>query len=214
MPSPTSLWLAEAVAVFVKDWRCELRTRYALNTLGLFSFTTLVMVSVGLGPLGSMGLTVLPVILWVILLFSVSAGLPRAFVQRLRKVSQHSVVYAELPGAQHAFDVFPSIRSAHVVRGVDRFLRCRRCVGAVLDARFAPPGPESPGASVMLVFNATAEDVSFTLPVVAGHIGEWALRIYTAEGWFDEARARRYGAPAKLELVSHSMALLTQAPQE
>jgi hypothetical protein len=33
------------------------------------------------------------------------------------------VVYAELPGTQHAFDVFPSIRSAHVVRGVDRFLR-------------------------------------------------------------------------------------------
>jgi heme exporter protein B len=80
MPSPASLWTAEAIAVFVKDWRCELRTRYALNTLGLFAFTTLVMVSVGLGPLGSMGLTVLPVILWVILLFSVSAGLPRAFV--------------------------------------------------------------------------------------------------------------------------------------
>ena len=33
------------------------------------------------------------------------------------------VAYAELPGAQHAFDVFPSIRCAHVVRGVDRFLR-------------------------------------------------------------------------------------------
>jgi hypothetical protein len=31
-------------------------------------------------------------------------------------------VYAELPGAQHAFDVFPSIRSAHVVRAIDRYL--------------------------------------------------------------------------------------------
>ena len=30
---------------------------------------------------------------------------------------------AELPGAQHAFDVFHSIRSAHVIRGVERFLR-------------------------------------------------------------------------------------------
>ena len=33
-----------------------------------------------------------------------------------------TVVYAELPGAQHAFDVFPSIRSAHVVRAIDRYL--------------------------------------------------------------------------------------------
>jgi hypothetical protein len=43
-------------------------------------------------------------------------------VQKLREVSKRSVVYAELPGTQHAFDVFPSIRSAHVVRAVDRFL--------------------------------------------------------------------------------------------
>ncbi|MGZ4146056.1 MAG: alpha/beta hydrolase, partial [Actinomycetota bacterium] len=30
--------------------------------------------------------------------------------------------YVDLPGAQHAFDVFPSIRSAHVIRAVERFL--------------------------------------------------------------------------------------------
>jgi acetyl esterase/lipase len=46
----------------------------------------------------------------------------RLFVERLREVSGASVVYAELPGAQHAFDVFPSIRSAHVVRAIDRYL--------------------------------------------------------------------------------------------
>ena len=46
----------------------------------------------------------------------------RLFVARLREVSDKSVVYAELPGAQHAFDVFPSIRSAHVVRAIDRYL--------------------------------------------------------------------------------------------
>ena len=47
----------------------------------------------------------------------------RQFVAALRRTSRSTVAYAELPGAQHAFDVFPSIRSAHVVRGVDRFLR-------------------------------------------------------------------------------------------
>ncbi|MFC4001041.1 alpha/beta hydrolase fold domain-containing protein [Prauserella oleivorans] len=46
----------------------------------------------------------------------------REFVRRLREVSPNPVAYAEIPGAQHAFDVFPSIRSAHVVRGVERFL--------------------------------------------------------------------------------------------
>ena len=78
-----SSWLAEAAAVFAKDWRSEARTRYALNTLGLFALTTLVLVSVGLGPLGASaaGAQVLPFLLWIVLLFAAAAGLPRAFVQ-------------------------------------------------------------------------------------------------------------------------------------
>jgi len=47
----------------------------------------------------------------------------RLFVEELRAVSKKTVVYAELPGAQHAFDIFPSIRSAHVVRAIERYLR-------------------------------------------------------------------------------------------
>ncbi len=46
----------------------------------------------------------------------------RLFVDRLREVSKGSVVYSELPGTQHAFDVFVSVRSSHVVRAVDRYL--------------------------------------------------------------------------------------------
>jgi len=46
----------------------------------------------------------------------------RELVRRLRDVSKRTVVYAELPGAQHAFDIFPSIRSQHVVRAIDRYL--------------------------------------------------------------------------------------------
>jgi len=46
----------------------------------------------------------------------------RVFVRRLRDVSNASVVYAELPGAQHAFDIFHSVRSGHVVRAVGRYL--------------------------------------------------------------------------------------------
>lgn len=46
----------------------------------------------------------------------------RAFVEALRATSKRSVTYAEMPGAQHAFDIFPSIRSQHLVRATDRFL--------------------------------------------------------------------------------------------
>lgn len=47
----------------------------------------------------------------------------RAFVERLREVSEAPVAYSELSLTQHAFDVFPSLRSQHSVRAVDRFLR-------------------------------------------------------------------------------------------
>jgi acetyl esterase/lipase len=46
----------------------------------------------------------------------------RLFVERLRAVSRASVLYVELRGAQHAFDVFVSPRSAPVIEGVERFL--------------------------------------------------------------------------------------------
>lgn len=78
-----SSWTAEAAAVFAKDWRTELRTRYALNTLALFAVTTLVTASFGLGPMGAtagIATSVLPVVLWIILLFAATAGLPRLFV--------------------------------------------------------------------------------------------------------------------------------------
>jgi acetyl esterase/lipase len=47
----------------------------------------------------------------------------RELARLLREKSKNHVVYAELPGAQHAFDVFASVRGAHVIRGVERFLK-------------------------------------------------------------------------------------------
>lgn len=46
----------------------------------------------------------------------------RTFVQRLREISEQPVLYAEMQGAQHAFEVFPSMRTARVIEGVERFL--------------------------------------------------------------------------------------------
>jgi acetyl esterase/lipase len=46
----------------------------------------------------------------------------RTFVDELRKESTSPVVYAELPLAQHAFDILPSVRAAFTARAVERFL--------------------------------------------------------------------------------------------
>jgi len=46
----------------------------------------------------------------------------RRFVAALRAVSRNPVAYAEIPGAQHAFELFPSLRSMLVVHGVERFV--------------------------------------------------------------------------------------------
>jgi acetyl esterase/lipase len=46
----------------------------------------------------------------------------RTFVERLRATSESPVLYAEMIGAQHAFEVFPSFRTARVIEGVERFL--------------------------------------------------------------------------------------------
>ncbi|HEU5456936.1 MAG TPA: alpha/beta hydrolase, partial [Nocardioides sp.] len=69
----------------------------------------------------------------------------RLFVEELKAVSKKTVVYAELPGAQHAFDIFPSIRSAHVVRAIERYLRWHwNCWQA---ARTSSAGPEQVSSS-------------------------------------------------------------------
>ena len=46
----------------------------------------------------------------------------RTFVDELRKESTRPVVYAELPGAQHAYDIFPSVRTHASSHAVERFL--------------------------------------------------------------------------------------------
>jgi acetyl esterase/lipase len=46
----------------------------------------------------------------------------RRFVALLRAESRAPVAYAELPGAQHAFEIFRSVRTMHMVRATERWL--------------------------------------------------------------------------------------------
>ena len=51
----------------------------------------------------------------------------RAFVEQLRNRSANPVVYAELPGAQHSFDLFHSLRFEAVVDAIEGFASYVRC---------------------------------------------------------------------------------------
>lgn len=46
----------------------------------------------------------------------------RRFHRLLAEVAPGQTVYAEIPGAQHAFELFPSLRTTFVIHGVERFL--------------------------------------------------------------------------------------------
>ncbi len=46
----------------------------------------------------------------------------RRFAAELRAVSESPALYVELAGAEHAFDILPSVRTARVVETIERFL--------------------------------------------------------------------------------------------
>jgi acetyl esterase/lipase len=73
----------------------------------------------------------------------------RTFVQRLRAVSGSPVAYAELPLAQHAFDVVASLRCLATTSAVGDFLEAARA------ARAAPEAPASPAIDVTTTRNVS-----------------------------------------------------------
>lgn len=83
----------------------------------------------------------------------VPVAVARQFVRQLRLVSRSSVAYAELPLAQHAFDVLASLRCRATTAGVVAFLEAVRAMRQTPDtpADAPPPGPElsreGPGTS-------------------------------------------------------------------
>ena len=55
----------------------------------------------------------------------------RVFSQKLREVSSNPVVYAELPGAEHAFETVHSLRTEETIDAVHRFLEWSRALAAL-----------------------------------------------------------------------------------
>jgi len=89
----------------------------------------------------------------------VPVPIARSFVTKLREESTQPVVYAELHGAQHAFEVFPSFRTVNTVEFVERFLH--HVHAEYLETTAAPeavepvPDDEASGAQIDPVGSTT-----------------------------------------------------------
>jgi acetyl esterase/lipase len=59
----------------------------------------------------------------------------RRFVAALREATESPILYAEMHGGQHAFDLVPSFRTAPVIEAVERFLHTVRTRGDRLTER-------------------------------------------------------------------------------
>jgi len=94
-------WLYGAWAVFEKDMRLELRSRYAVNMLLMFVLSSILLMLFGIGqePVGE---RVQAALLWIVILFSAAVGLGRSFISEeergtvllLQLNTRGSMVYA------------------------------------------------------------------------------------------------------------------------
>jgi heme exporter protein B len=72
--------LRGAKAIFEKDLKSELRTRFALNAILMFGVTTLASISFAIGPF-SVNTDLLSALFWIVLFFSSMSGLSQVFVK-------------------------------------------------------------------------------------------------------------------------------------
>ncbi len=95
------LWTRAALAVFLKDWRSELRTRYAISALGMFILTTISIVLFSLGSEGA-PIDALSGMLWVVIFFSAMSGLSRIFVAEEERGTAMTLQLHTPPSAVYA----------------------------------------------------------------------------------------------------------------
>jgi heme exporter protein B len=69
----------KALSLFRKDWKSELRTRYAINALAMFILVTISVILFSIGQ-ETISRHLTGGLLWVVIFFSAMSGLSRAFV--------------------------------------------------------------------------------------------------------------------------------------
>ncbi len=80
MPQNSFGLISKAAAVYAKDLRLELRTKYALNAILMFGITTLTVVSFSVGQSG-LPPKLLSSLFWIVMFFSAMSGLAQVFVR-------------------------------------------------------------------------------------------------------------------------------------
>src|ERR1043165_8127045 len=72
--------LQQSIAVLRKDFRSELRSRYALNSLGMFVVITVAALAFALSSERHLSLSVISALLWISMFFTAVTGLGRSFI--------------------------------------------------------------------------------------------------------------------------------------
>ncbi|MDF1544460.1 MAG: heme exporter protein CcmB [bacterium] len=80
MPQSSFGLISKAAAVYAKDLRLELRTKYALNAILMFGITTLTVVSFSVGQSG-LPPKLLSALFWIVMFFSAMSGLAQVFIR-------------------------------------------------------------------------------------------------------------------------------------
>jgi heme exporter protein B len=90
--------MRSVAAVFAKDWRAELRTRYAVSALLMFVVTTIAIIMFSLGS-EEAPRDVLSGMLWVVIFFGAMSGLARTFVVEEERGTAMTLQLLTSPGA-------------------------------------------------------------------------------------------------------------------
>jgi len=94
--------LKALVAIWRKDMKSEMRTRYAINAILLFAFTTLIVISYSISPY-RVSLNDRPFIyaslIWIVLVFSALSGLARSFVKESESFTEDQLRISTSPEA-------------------------------------------------------------------------------------------------------------------
>jgi heme exporter protein B len=95
---PIVPWVRSVTAIFMKDWRSELRTRYAMSALIMFVVTTIAVILFSLGSEGASP-DVLSGMLWVVIFFAAMSGLARTFVTEEERGTSMTLQLMATPSA-------------------------------------------------------------------------------------------------------------------
>ena len=87
-----------------------------------------------------------------------SASTARALAQRARRAGAHPVVYVELPGAQHSFDLLASIRFEAVIDGIQAFATSTAAPDLAEPIVPACPHPRAASAAALSSTGSTRTD--------------------------------------------------------